>query len=271
MDVLDSEDREEQSQLSATTKSSRLNWTHDELILALDLYFKDPAAHGNDKHPGVIELSELLQDLPIHPPSLRKPNFRNPNAVGLKLVNFRALDPKYAGVGLQQGARKDREVWDQYSEKRDLLTASAQAIRELYKSLEPQDYLYDVDDAGVTEGGILHALHKRYERDGSIVRKKKRSVFHAKMALKCEICGFDFAEIYGELGNEFAECHHTKPVSKMKHGDTTKLEDLSIVCANCHRMLHRSRDLLSISALQEIVERERSQQAVKNTFGGLNI
>jgi predicted HNH restriction endonuclease len=30
------------------------------------------------------------------------------------------------------------------------------------------------------------------------------------------MCGFDFKDKYGELGEGFAECHHTIPVSELK-------------------------------------------------------
>jgi len=41
-------------------------WTRDELILALDLYLHEPAARGSKTHPAVIELSGVLNRLPIH-------------------------------------------------------------------------------------------------------------------------------------------------------------------------------------------------------------
>ena len=246
----------------------RLNWTRDELILALDLYFKAPAAHGDDKHPAVVELSELLQDLPIHPQEKRLANFRNPNGVALKLVNFRSLDPTKAGTGMPQGAQKDREIWDEFAHDVELLSATALAIRELYSTFEPSDLASDSDDDGVAEGGILGAAHRRHERNQAVVRKKKNAVFELHMALRCEVCEFDFAATYGELGSRFAECHHTKPVSTMQRGDKTKLNDLSIVCANCHRMLHRRPELLTIAALKKIFDDERAFFAIKSTFIG---
>jgi hypothetical protein len=122
------------------------------------------------------------------------------------------------------------------------------------------------DDDGVEEGGIIYAVHKHYERDNSAIRRKKKDVFDKHMALKCEVGDFDFAEVYGELGDQFAECHHTKPVAKMKAGEKTKQSDLSIVCANCHRMLHRGRDLLSIEGLKAVLVKERALAATKSTF-----
>ena len=84
-------------------------------------------------------------------------------------------------------------------------------------------------------------------------KKKKKNVFESTGKLDCEVCGFDFKERYGELGEGFAECHHTMPVSKLKKQQKTKLSDLSILCANCHRMIHSKRPWLSIDELKEII------------------
>lgn len=73
--------------------------------------------------------------------------------------------------------------------------------------------------------------------------------------LECEVCRFDFVKTYGQLGYGFAECHHTVPVSELTEGHKTKLSDLAIVCANCHRMLHKARPLISISELQTVVRK----------------
>lgn len=72
-------------------------------------------------------------------------------------------------------------------------------------------------------------------------------------ALRCEACGFDFEEAYGEVGKGFAECHHTRPVSELRPDQGTRLADLAILCANCHRMLHRRRPWLSAEGLAALV------------------
>ncbi len=71
--------------------------------------------------------------------------------------------------------------------------------------------------------------------------------------LFCEICGFDFYDTYGEIGEDFIEGHHTVPVSKLEEGQVTKVEDIAIVCSNCHRMLHRKRPWLSKDQLKTLL------------------
>ena len=92
------------------------------------------------------------------------------------------------------------------------------------------------------------------ERNRKAVLLKKKKVFEQKGKLECEICGFDFEKIYGELGNQFCECHHTVPVSELGGVRSTKLSDLAIVCANCHRIIHRSRPMIAIEDLKKVVK-----------------
>lgn len=59
--------------------------------------------------------------------------------------------------------------------------------------------------------------------------------------LRCQVsaCGFDFEEAYGVLGREFIEVHHLEPMSSREEPTITSLNELALVCANCHRMIHR--------------------------------
>jgi hypothetical protein len=72
-------------------------WQRDELILALDLYFRFPPSGISQDHPEVVRLSEILNALPIHAGRDGAATFRNPNGVYMKLCNFLRFDPNYAG------------------------------------------------------------------------------------------------------------------------------------------------------------------------------
>ncbi len=59
----------------------------------------------------------------------------------------------------------------------------------------------------------------------------------------CVVCGFNFGDRFGELGEGFIHVHHLLPLA----GITGEYEidpktDLVPVCPNCHAMLHRKRD-----------------------------
>ncbi|MGI8551272.1 MAG: HNH endonuclease, partial [Dehalococcoidia bacterium] len=89
-------------------------WERDELILALELYFRHNPNHisQKQKHPEVVALSRVLNGLPIHADRSDAPTFRNPTGVYMKLANFLRLDPGYTGKGLTGGSKLDEVVWD---------------------------------------------------------------------------------------------------------------------------------------------------------------
>jgi 5-methylcytosine-specific restriction protein A len=110
----------------------------------------------------------------------------------------------------------------------------------------------DEADEHYPEGRELMRLHRQKERNRKAVARKKEKVLAATGKLVCEVCDFDFAEAYGELGNGFAECHHRTPLAELTEEYHIKLGELAIVCANCHRMLHR-RPLNKVEELRQLV------------------
>ncbi|HEX7304188.1 HNH endonuclease, partial [Lentzea sp.] len=70
--------------------------------------------------------------------------------------------------------------------------------------------------------------------------------------LACEVCGFDFESFYGERGKGFAEVHHAVPLH-VTGPTTTKLDDLVVLCSNCHRMIHRGKNWMTPDELRHAV------------------
>jgi 5-methylcytosine-specific restriction protein A len=236
-------------------------WTRDELILALDFYLRhrpNPPGKETDEIRDLSEaLNRLADSLRISPGG----TYRNANAVYMKLMNFRRLDPGYTGegkVGLTRGGKEDEAVWAEFAPDPSRCHAAAQAIRETTKAAQGTPVASldeDTDDgAEAEEGRLLTALHRRRERNRKIVEKKKQQALRQGGILACEVCGFDFRVAYGERGEGFIECHHTKPVSESA-GQKTRLTDLALVCANCHRMIHARRPWLSIDELRALLRR----------------
>ncbi|PGY11982.1 HNH endonuclease [Bacillus cereus] len=107
-----------------------------------------------------------------------------------------------------------------------------------------------------SEGKQILKTHLSYERNSKVIPLAKE---HFKQQhggkLFCEICGFDFYETYGELGKDYIEGHHITPVSQLKEGEKTKIEDIIMVCSNCHRMLHRRKPWLNKKELYLLLNR----------------
>jgi 5-methylcytosine-specific restriction protein A len=98
------------------------------------------------------------------------------------------------------------------------------------------------------EGRQKLVLHLRRERNRGLVAAKKASVeSHA-----CEICGFDSKATYGE---DYCEVHHLTPLADLDAEAETTLDDLAIVCANCHRILHLQTPPLDMHELRQRLAR----------------
>ena len=98
------------------------------------------------------------------------------------------------------------------------------------------------------EGGLSLVSHVCKERNRNIINEKKRRA-SVNNQLTCEVCGFSFIMTYQV---NFIECHHLIPIGQGGIRETT-LDDLALVCANCHRMLHKrfNGHYLSIKQLRE--------------------
>lgn len=109
----------------------------------------------------------------------------------------------------------------------------------------------DYTDYSTTEGHTKTVLHKIRERNRKIIQLKKVA---AKNNLRCEICGFSFFEKYGAFGQNFIEVHHTNPVAEMKPNERTRLEDLILVCSNCHSIIHSKRPCLTVNEVKSAIK-----------------
>ncbi len=229
-------------------------WTRDELILALDFYVQYGGNPPAKDSAAIKSLSELLNTLGSAAIKASD-KFRNVNGVYMKIMNFRRFDPIYAAkgaVGLSRGGKGDEEVWNDFLNRPNELKKTAAAIQANI-SLNPKSVSIKYDEieiAEAEEGRILTRIHTQRERNREIVKKKKLDAMRQKGVLACEVCSFDFERMYGERGIGFAEVHHTKPLHTLVPGSMTKLEDLAILCANCHRMVHAKRPWLELTELK---------------------
>lgn len=110
-------------------------------------------------------------------------------------------------------------------------------------------------DASAIEGEFRLVNHLRRERDRGIVDAKKEETLLRTGRLQCQACGFDFRESYPGLGIDFCEVHHNRPFSESNSPVVIRLEDLSLLCSNCHRMIHRTKPLKSVKRFRELLPR----------------
>lgn len=94
------------------------------------------------------------------------------------------------------------------------------------------------DEVGLNNEDLINLReHKRIERNRKLAARAKK--IHG---YTCQACGFNFEMKYGEIGLAFIEAHHLTPLHTLK-GQKITLDpkhDFAVLCANCHRMIHKS-------------------------------
>jgi putative restriction endonuclease len=108
---------------TATVRTQRRNWTHDELLVGLNLYHKLTFGQLHARQPAIVALAEKLE--------------RGSNSVAMKLCNFASLDPalKLRNIkGLEGASALDRTVWNEFHDNlNEAVPVSEEALRKLFE------------------------------------------------------------------------------------------------------------------------------------------
>ena len=211
------------------------DWTRDETILALGLYFECDGKIPQKDDQRVLELSKFLRSLPYHNTPAQKESFRNPTGVAFKLQNLRQVA---TGKGLSNVSEMDRKVWAEFGSHPEKVKEITKLIREGVKIAEALQGLPDNDECDeFLEGKIITEIHKRRERDPK-VRKHLLAKRRKTGVLSCDICSVRPPSVDLKFEDAIFEAHHLIPISTTSERKTN-LKDVSLLCANCHRLLHR--------------------------------
>lgn len=165
--------------------------------------------------------------------------------LGLK-GNFKGL---FSELTIDQAvAELKNSTNDDYSEIITLLSGAYEAEDEqLTEDIESETAeCYEVQE----EGKKVQYYTTRYER-----KPKNRKAAIKIHGTRCMACGFDFEKVYGERGKDYIEVHHVVPLADRDEiVDIDPAKDLIVVCANCHRMIHRKKnEILSLEELKAII------------------
>jgi hypothetical protein len=157
-------------------------------------------------------------------------------------IDYRGFGKRNHGVELgtlrlsKSLAESDTEIEWRGERERDFSKARVQITFSVDDGSQPTS----------VEGTRRLMTHIRLERNPGLRREKIASA----VSLACEVCGFDFSTKYREIGDGFCEVHHLIPLAKGEQD--VRLDDLAIVCANCHRMAHRGKPVLTLEKLREL-------------------
>jgi putative restriction endonuclease len=105
----------------------RRQWSHDELLIAFNLYCKTPFGRLHRHNPEIIQLANRLG--------------RTPSAVAMKLVNFASLDPAHQRrniAGLKNASQGDREIFAEFSADWERLAFESEQAADRLRAAEKQ-------------------------------------------------------------------------------------------------------------------------------------
>ncbi len=224
-------------------------WTRDEWIVALAFYHRHRGNVPSKTSAEIKQLSDVLRRLReeifknISKEEQKK--FRNPNGVYLQVMALAGLDPEHSGKGISNVAQLARAVWEDYGGQTDQASNLAKLILDAPKAKDKEPVIEKPDGMDYApEGRILSHRHWTRERNSKIVKDKKRDFLDRYKDIFCEVCDFNYRKTYGERGDGYIECHHIKPLSELGAHTRPRLDDLILICASCHRIIHRKKPWL---------------------------
>lgn len=223
--------------MAVTKGHGNPRWNREETILAFDLLIMKEGRVPPKSDEDLVALSKYLRGLPYHPIEKRNPTFRNVDGVAFKLGNLRSV---ITGTGLKNVSAMDREVVRDLGEDSGRVKQLAEAIRGARSLLTREDFPQEVDlevsdEEAFFEGRMIWRLHRKRERNSSV--RRRLLIERSRRGLSCEICELARPELAFWLQEAFFEAHHILPLHQ-SNLRVTKLNDMALLCANCHRAIH---------------------------------
>jgi 5-methylcytosine-specific restriction enzyme A len=111
----------------------------------------------------------------------------------------------------------------------------------------------------------------RIRREVTTLARNPTLVAQAKKryGLVCRACHFNFEAYYGKLGSGYIECHHIDPLSgRDGRSKPTTIADVTVLCANCHRMVHSRTPCLTLEELKRALDEAASSGIIACGLSG---
>lgn len=106
---------------------------------------------------------------------------------------------------------------------------------------------------GVWEGPPKIVTHQQRERNSAYAQKAKTEYIEKNPSAPCEACTKSMGAVYPGVGKGYLEAHHIEPLYLREVSSITKESDFNFLCANCHRMIHRMGDDMSLDNLKQVL------------------
>lgn len=125
---------------------------------------------------------------------------------------------------------------------------------DLTAVIQPEEEVDRPEEQETFEGRLTEAKVLRRQRN----RAARQQCLEAS-GYTCHVCGFNFEKTYGEIGKNFLEVHHIKPLATYDDEHPIPQSELVALCSNCHSMVHRKREVLDVEDLKKMFEENTRQ------------
>lgn len=196
-------------------------------------------------------LSSTIFRVPIKRPD--RANEKIGSIIRFKAKNAKLIPPdnRYFRIPRGKNGMGQANIWYGLTQEQN---------PDLYKDVLSYIKGVDVDSLPTQEKTAIEKKaqsgHYRLERSGAI-----RHFIFAK-GFCCEACGWSIEEEeYRVWGSSF-ELHHLKPFSELSKNEErhVKEADLAVLCASCHRAIHKTAFVSDVKAFKEMyIDKSRKQ------------
>jgi len=94
------------------------------------------------------------------------------------------------------------------------------------------------------EGEMIIRTARFRRRNSALIEEKKRSSKGF-----CESCGMSSSKQYYLHGKDCLQVHHKNPLAEREGATVTRLDDLVLICPNCHAVVHAFLPALTMQKL----------------------
>lgn len=138
---------------------------------------------------------------------------------------------------------------------------SLEALESLTNAIGKNQTKMEVfdEDILVVEGANKYTLSKQIKRSSKLRKSAIEYYMDMRGNISCDICSFDFEDTYGDPAKGYIEMHHIKPIYMYAGGSVRQTIDNAIqnllpVCANCHRVIHRTRPPYEVEDVKDFYQ-----------------
>jgi len=201
-----------------------------------------------------VKLSDaIINYRNAHPAPTEIPLY-NPNEDEVRQVREILSFMEELGVASKAGAR----VQDNSQFTLSKITTPTNQIRtnptrRLATQRRTQTQRQPVERLEFIEGAIFHENRRSRKRNTQI-----REHALTRYGCVCAVCRFDYS-IYGDMGRSAVDVHHLNPIADRTGNEITTLDDVCVLCATCHRMIHTGGELKTPEQLRQIIEQLQRQ------------